>query len=151
MKAAADPATPPEVQTPSRTAILLNPLDWLQAAGRALLSLLFIWDGIAQLLHPDVTVQYFASAHVPFPGVAVWISIPLHLLGGLALLVGVRARLVASLLALLALGTAFGVHLPAADPANLLHFYKNLAIAGGLLYVVACGAGRVSIERDGHW
>jgi putative oxidoreductase len=58
---------------------------------------------------------------------------------------------VAALLTLLALGTAFFVHLAAGDPANLLHFYKNLAIAGGLLYIVACGAGRVSVERNGRW
>jgi putative oxidoreductase len=150
MKAAADPASPAEVGR-SQATVFTNPLDWLQAAGRVLLSLLFIWDGIVQLLHPDVTAHYFGSAHVPFPEVAVWMSIPLHLLGGLALLVGVGTRIVAALLALLALGTAFGVHLAAGEPTNLLHFYKNLAIAGGLLYVVACGAGRVSIDHDGRW
>ena len=149
MKATADPVSPSQVR--SRATVARSPLDWLQAAGRALLALLFIWDGIVQLLHPDATVQYFANAHVPFPAQALWISVPLHLLGGLALLVGVRARIAAALLTVLALGTAFGVHLPAGDPANLLHFYKNLSIAGGLLYVVACGAGRVSIERDSRW
>lgn len=144
MKAAADPVSPPE----TRSRATVTPLDWLQAAARALLALLFIWDGIVQLLHPEVALQYFAHAHVPFPTLALWISVPLHLLGGLALLVGVRARIAAALLAVLALATALLVHLPAGDPANLLHFYKNLSIAGGLLYVVACGAGRISVERD---
>jgi putative oxidoreductase len=125
--------------------------SWLQAAGRALMALLFIWDGLQQLLHPAATLQYFAAVHVPLPQLAMWLSIPLHVLGGLALLVGIRTRTVATLLLILALGTAFGVHLVAGDPANLLHFYKNLAIAGGLLYVIAFGAGRVSIERDGRW
>lgn len=120
---------------------------WLLALGRCLLSFLFIWDGIVQLLHPGATAQFFASAHVPAPQLAVWLSIPIHLIGGLALLVGLRTRWAAALLALLALGTAFGVHLRAGDPANLLHFYKNLAIAGGLLYVIVHGPGSVSIER----
>jgi putative oxidoreductase len=147
MKFTADPITPDEVDR----ALTLTPFDWLQAAGRALLSLLFLWDGLQQLLHPAVTVRYFESAHVPFAHLTVWLSILLHLLGGLLLLVGVRARMAAALLSLLALGTAFGVHLPASDPEGLLHFYKNLAIAGGLLYVIACGAGRISIEPDGRW
>jgi putative oxidoreductase len=132
--------------------VVVDAGSWIQAAGRALLSLLFIWHGIVQLLHPGATALYFSSVHIPLPQLVVWLSIPLHLLGGLALLVGVRTRLVAALLTLLTLGTAFGVHMVAGmgDEANLLYFYKNLAIAGGLLYVVACGAGRISIDRDGH-
>lgn len=142
MKTTADSAPP---RPPAAVVVDLG--SWLQAAGRALLSLLFIWDGFVQLLHPDVTLQYFQSVHVPFAELALWISIPLHLLGGLALLVGVRARLVALILALLCLATAFGVHWVAGDPDNLLHFYKNLAITGGLLYVATFGAGRIAIER----
>lgn len=120
---------------------------WLMAAGRCLLSFLFIWDGIVQLLHPGATAHYFASVHVPAPQLAVWLSIAIHLLAGLALFVGVKTRWAAALLALVALGTAFGVHLRAGDPDNLLQFYKNLAIAGGLLYVLVHGAGGVAIEK----
>jgi putative oxidoreductase len=127
--------------------LVLDYRSWLMALGRCLMSLLFIWDGIVQLLHPGATLQYFASAHVPLPQLALWLSIPLHLLGGLALLVGLRTRWAAALLALLALGTAFFVHLPAGDPSNMLHFYKNLAIAGGLIYVIVNGSGGVSVER----
>jgi putative oxidoreductase len=130
-----------------RIVAVLRTRSWLLAIGRCLMSLLFIWDGIVQLLHPDATVQYFAQAHVPAPQLALWVSVPIHVLGGLALLVGLRTRAAATLLALLAIGTAFGVHLPAGDPGNLVHFYKNLAIAGGLLYVIVYGAGGVSIER----
>jgi putative oxidoreductase len=40
------------------------------------------------------------------------------------------------------------VHLPAGDPGNMLHFYKNLVMSGGLLYVIAFGPGRLSLERQ---
>src|SRR5215472_1045237 len=82
----------------SRTAFLL-PL------ARLLMSSLFVWDGILQLRNPSGTAQYFASVHVPAPLVAVWISIPVHLLGGLALLAGFYSRCAAALLALVCLGT----------------------------------------------
>jgi len=110
------------------------------------MSSLFIWDGVRQLLSPSDFAQYFASVHVPLPNVAIWISIPIHLLGGMALLVGFKTRWAAALLALLCVGAAFGVHLPIGDQDNMIHFYKNLVMTGGFLYVIAFGAGAVSID-----
>jgi SURF4 family len=66
--------------------------------------------------------------------------------GGMALLVGFKTRWAAALLALLCVGTAFGVHLPIGDQDNMIHFYKNLVMTGGFLYVIAFGAGAVSID-----
>jgi putative oxidoreductase len=68
------------------------------------------------------------------------------MVGGLALLIGFRTRWAAALLVLLCLGTAFGVHLPAGDAANMIGFYKNL-MTGGFLYVIAYGAGRLSVDH----
>ena len=119
----------------------------LPLVARLLMSSLFIWDGINMFSNPAGTAQYFASVHVPFPDIAVWGAAPLHLLGGLALLAGFYTRCAAGLLALLCLGTAFGVHLPAGDQDNMIHFYKNLVMTGGLLYVIAFGPGRLSLDR----
>ena len=125
-----------------------NLKTYLPPLGRLLMSSLFIWDGIRQLRSPSVFTQYFASVHVPLPNVAIWISVPINLLGGMALLVGFKTRWVAALLALLCVGTGFGVHLPIGDQANMINFYKNLVMAGGLLYVVAYGAGGISVDRE---
>jgi len=121
---------------------------YLLPLARLLMSSLFIWDGVFQLRNPGGTAQYFASVHIPIPDVAVWVSVAVHLLGGLAVLVGFQTRWAAAVLVLLCLGTAFGVHLPAGDLANMTNFYKNLVMAGGFLYVMAFGAGALSI--DGH-
>lgn len=110
------------------------------------MSSLFIWDGVRQLFSPSVFAQYFASVHVPLPNQAIVISIAIHLLGGMALLVGFKTRWAAVLLVLLCVGTAIGVHLPIGDQDNMIHFYKNLVMTGGLLYVIAFGAGAVSID-----
>ena len=114
---------------------------------RLLMSSLFVWDGVVQLRNPGGTARYFASVHVPAPDIAVWISIPVHLFGGLALLVSFYSRWAAALLALVCLGTAFGVHLPAGDQNNMIHFYKNLVMTGGFLYVIAFGPGGLSLDR----
>lgn len=110
------------------------------------MSSLFIWDGVRQLFSPSVFAQYFASVHVSLPNQAIVISIAIHLLGGMALLVGFKTRWAAVLLVLLCVGTAIGVHLPIGDQDNMIHFYKNLVMTGGLLYVIAFGAGAVSID-----
>ena len=115
---------------------------------RLLMSSLFVWDGIVQLRNPGGTAQYFASVHVPAPYITVWISILVHLLGGLALLVGLYTRWAAALLVFVCLGTAFGVHLPAGDPDNMIHFYKNLVMTGGFVYVIAFGPGGLSLDGE---
>ena len=124
-----------------------NTKIYLLPLARLLMSSLFIWDGVLQLRNPVGTTDYFTSVHVPVPDVAVWVSIAIHLLGGLALLVGFKARWAAALLALLCVGTAFGVHLPIGDQANMINFYKNLVMTGGFFYVVAYGAGGLSVEK----
>jgi putative oxidoreductase len=72
----------------------------------------------------------------------VWISILVHLLGGLALLAGFYSRWAPALLALVCLGTAFDVHLPAGD-----QFYKILVMTGGFFYVNAFGPGGSGLAR----
>jgi putative oxidoreductase len=111
------------------------------------MSSLFIWDGSLQLRNPGGTAEYFSSLEIPVPDVAVWISIAIHLLGGLAILVGFKTRWAAAVLVLFCLGTAFGVHLPAGDTDNMVHFYKNLVMAGGFLYVMCFGAGAISFDK----
>ncbi len=115
---------------------------------RILMCSLFIWDGTLQLRNPDAAAGYFDSVGVPLANIAVWPSIALHLLAGAAILTGFKTRWAAALLALFCLATAFGVHLPAGDLGNMTHFYKNLVMGGGFLYVMSFGAGALSLDRE---
>ena len=127
--------------------------SYLPALARVLMCGLFMWDGVLQLRDPAGTATYFASLNIPMPSIAVWVSIAIHLLGGLGILIGFKTRWAAYVLAAWCLVTGFAVHLVAArgGPAaeamdNMIHFYKNLAMAGGLLYVAAFGAGALSVD-----
>jgi putative oxidoreductase len=117
--------------------------------GRLLMSSLFIWAGYTKLFvyGPSGTSQYFASVHIPIPDVTAWIAIVIELIGGLMILVGFQTRWVALVLVIFCLITAFGVHLPVGDVANMTNFYKNLVMAGGFLYVFAYGAGPFSVDN----
>jgi putative oxidoreductase len=120
---------------------------YLPVLARVLMSSLFIWDGVLQLRDPVRTAAYFAHVNIPMPSISVWVSIAIHLLGGLGILLGFKTRWAAALLLLLCLGTAFGIHLPAGDMPNMINFYKNLVMAGGFLYVIAFGPGAVSADE----
>ena len=126
--------------------------NYLLALGRVLMSGLFVWGGYGKLMAPSATAQYFAQAGVP--GLMVWVAILVELVGGIMLLVGFKTQWVAGVLAIWSLITGFAVHLVAGVSAadamvaydNMIHFYKNLAMAGGLLFVLVYGAGRLSLD-----
>jgi putative oxidoreductase len=121
--------------------------SYLAALARLLMSSLFIWAGTDNLRNMSGTVDYLAHVNVPIPSVTAWIVMLIHLLGGLAILVGFKTRWAAIVLALFCLVTAFAIHLPVGDLTNMIMFYKNLVMAGGFIYVVAYGPGRISIDH----
>jgi putative oxidoreductase len=75
--------------------------DYLPALARLLMCGLFIWDGVLQLRDSAGTVSYFTSLNIPSPQISVWVSIAVHLLGGIGILVGFMTRWAAALLVLL--------------------------------------------------
>jgi putative oxidoreductase len=114
--------------------------------GRILLSAIFLISGFGKLAAPAGAIEYIAAAGLPFPQLAFGIAVVLEIVGGLALIAGYRTRFVAAALAVFCLATAFGFHNQLADQNQFVHFFKNIAMAGGLLQVIAFGAGRFSID-----
>lgn len=119
------------------------------ALGRLLIALIFILGGYGKIGAYDGTVGYIASVGLPFPALGYVIAIIVELGGGILLLVGFQARIVAAILALFSLATAAFFHNQLGDQNQMIHFLKNLAIAGGLLQIVAHGAGALSIDNRG--
>jgi putative oxidoreductase len=62
------------------------------------------------------------------------------------LLIGYKTRAAATILALICVATALLFHNNLADQNQMIHFMKNIAIAGGFLQLVAFGAGAVSLD-----
>lgn len=120
---------------------------------RVLIAALFIPAGWGHLTNVSGFAQYLGSTGVPGPAIA-WavVGAVIEFFGSLALLVGFQARLAALALAAFTLIAAILGH-PywAADAASMrnqyIHFYKDIAIVGGLLVLFARGAGPLSIDR----
>lgn len=114
--------------------------------GRVLLSAIFILSGVSKLAAPAMMIGYISSVGLPFPQLALVVAVIVELGGGLALIAGYRTRVVAAVLALFSVATALAFHNALADQNQFIHFFKNIAMAGGLLQVVAFGAGRFSLD-----
>lgn len=121
--------------------------DSLALVGRILLAAIFILSGVSKLTGPEATIAYIASAGLLLPQIALGGAIVVELLGGVALVIGIKTRLVAAALAVFSLVAAAFFHNALADQNQFIHFFKNIAMAGGLLQVVAFGPGRLSLDR----
>lgn len=102
---------------------------------RAAMAAIFLWSGSAKLVALQPTADYIASVGLPAPMLAAWAAVAVELAGGAALLVGRRIALSAGALALFTLAAAALFHNPFGGEDALIHFLKNVAIAGGLVQI----------------
>ena len=128
-----------------------NPTDGVLLLARLLLSLLFIIFGWQKLFGFSGTVAYMASEGLPVPSLAAAVAVFAELGFGLAIAAGFCTRPVAILTALYTLATAFIGHRYWAMTGmehytNMINFYKNVSIAGGLLLLFATGPGKYSLD-----
>lgn len=137
----------------SNTAAYGNSVTLIASAslvGRVLLSAIFVLSGLSKISAPAGMIGYIESIGLPFPTLALAIAILVEVVGGAALVLGYRARLVAAGLAAFSVATALAFHFQLGDQNQFIHFFKNIAMAGGLLQVVAFGAGRFSLDARRH-
>jgi putative oxidoreductase len=120
---------------------------------RLALSVLFLWSGVMKLLGYAGFVGYLHSKGVPFVQIAAPIATAIEVLGGLLLVVGFKVRPLALIMAVYTVAAAVLGHDfwnttdPAVQHDMVIHFWKNIGIAGGFLLLFVTGAGRLSIDN----
>jgi putative oxidoreductase len=115
-----------------------------QMTGRVLMSAIFIMAGINKLSGYAATQGYMDSMGVP--GALLPVVILLELGGGLAVLLGWQTRISAFLLAGFCIVSALIFHANFGDQMQSINIMKNMAMAGGFLFLVAGGAGAWSLD-----
>ncbi len=129
---------------------VLRPLPLL---GRILIALIFVLAGFSKISTTATTAGYMASHGIPAANVLVYGVIAVELVGGLMLMAGLYARWVAGILFLYTLSLAVIFHPYWAAPAAqavLQHamFFEHLSMMGGMLFIVAFGAGPLSVDAS---
>jgi putative oxidoreductase len=122
-------------------------MSYFAFIGRILIGLPFAMSGLSKLAAYGATTANIGAVGLPFPPLAFAVAVAVELGGGLLLILGYRARPAALALAVFSLATAASFHGNFADQNQMIHFLKNVMMAGGLLQIVAFGAGAISIEE----
>ncbi|WP_394124823.1 DoxX family protein [Psychrobacter nivimaris] len=113
--------------------------------GRLLLSIIFIFAGIGKITDYATTQGYMESVGVP--GMLLPLVIAFEVLGGIAILLGYKARPIALLFSGFSIVSAILFHQFWTDESQMISFMKNISIAGGFLMILAHGAGAYSIDN----
>lgn len=116
---------------------------------RICLSSFFLWEGVANVWNWKGTVEYMKSKNVPSSILPA--AVILQLVGGLSVLLGYQARIGAVLLIVFIIPAAIKMHdfwkVPDAERiTQKTLFMKDVAILGGLLLLLATGAGHFAFN-----
>ena len=123
----------------------------LAVAGRVLLALMFVLSGYSKLTGIEGTAGFIASAGLPAATTLAVLVGLFEVVAGIALAVGFKTRWAALGLAGFTLVASLIFHAWWSAPADQqfvqqLMFMKNLAVAGGMLFVASLGAGALSVD-----
>lgn len=121
--------------------------------GRVLLVLMFIIAGYGKITGFEGTIGYMQAHNMPMTQVLAVIAIIIELGAGIMIAVGWKARWAAAALFIFVLVASYVFHAFWAVPAdqaqlqNVL-FMKNLAVMGGMLYIIVYGSGPLSVDKN---
>lgn len=131
----------------------MNSAPPLYPAGRALLGALFLISGLLKIGGFAGTAAWMASAGLPLASLLLVLTIAVEIGGGLTLITGWNARWGALTLALFLVPVSLVFHgFWSADAVNYQnqfnHFFKNIAILGGMLVVFAMESARAQVKAQ---
>lgn len=120
--------------------------------GRCLIALIFLISGIGKVTGYAGTAGYMNSKGLPMVDVLLVLSIIIEIGGALMVIAGWKARLAATVIFLWMIPVTLAFHAFWSVPQEQqmlqqIMFLKNLAIMGGLLYIMAFGSGRYSLDK----
>ena len=117
----------------------------LNLIGRILISSVFLISGFNKINQYDGTIQWMESFGVP--GILIIPAILLEIIGSLMIIIGYKTRVIATLFSIFCITLAIIFHNDFSDQMQLVAFLKNLALAGGFLFLVVSGPGKISLDK----
>ena len=117
----------------------------LDLIGRVFISGVFLLSGFNKIGNYDGTVGWMESFGLP--GFLLIPAIVLEIIAPILIIIGYQTRIAAGALSLFCLATAFIFHTDFSDQMQFVAFMKNLALAGGFLFLVVNGARGYCIDK----
>ncbi len=117
----------------------------LDLVARILISALFLLNGVFKISNYDGTIGWMEGFGIP--GILIIPAIILELVGPILIILGYKAKIAAGLLCLFCIATAVIFHNDFSDQMQLGSFLKNIALAGGFLFILINGTKDFSLDR----
>jgi len=121
---------------------MINILDLF---ARVLISALFLLNGVFKISNYEGTVGWVESFGLP--GIIIVPAIILEIIGPILIILGYQAKLAAGLLSLFCIATGVIFHNDFSDQMQLTSFLKNIALAGGFLFIFINGTRDFSLDK----
>ena len=123
--------------------MLSNILDLI---GRIFISSVFLISGFNKINQYDGTIEWMESFGVP--GILIIPAILLEIIGSLMIIIGYKTRVIATLFSIFCITLAIIFHNDFSDQMQLTSFLKNIALAGGFIFILVNGTRDFSIEKN---
>ena len=117
----------------------------LDLVGRVFISLVFLLSGINKIGNYEGTIGWMES--LGMPGIFLIPAIILEIVAPILLIVGYKVKISAALLSLFCIATAIIFHNDFSNQMQFVSFMKNIALAGGFLFIVVNGAKDFSLDK----
>ena len=117
----------------------------LDLVARILISALFLLNGIFKISNYDGTVGWMEGFGIP--GILLIPAIILEIVGPILIILGYKAKIAAGFLSLFCIATAIIFHNDFSDQMQLGSFLKNVALAGGFLFIFINGTKDFSLDK----
>ena len=121
---------------------MANTLDLI---GRIFISLVFLLSGINKIGNYEGTIEWMES--IGIPGIFLIPAIILEIIAPILIIVGYKVKISATLLSIFCIATAIIFHNDFSNQMQFISFMKNIALAGGFLFIVVNGAKDFSLDK----
>ena len=113
--------------------------------GRIFISLVFLLSGFNKIGNYEGTIGWMESFGMP--GIFLIPAIILEVGAPMLIIIGYKVKISAALLSLFCIATAVIFHNDFSNQMQFISFMKNIALAGGFLFLVVNGAKHFSLDK----
>ena len=117
----------------------------LDLVGRVFISLVFLLSGINKIGNYEGSIGWMESFGMP--GIFLIPAIILEIVAPILIIIGYKVKIAAALLSVFCIATALIFHTDFSNQMQFVSFMKNIALAGGFLFLVINDTKDFSLER----
>ena len=113
--------------------------------GRILISGIFLLSGFNKIGNYEGTLGWMESFGLP--GYLLMPAIVLEIIAPILIIIGYKTKIAAAALSIFCIVTALIFHNNLSDQMQFIAFMKNIALAGGFLFLVVNGAKGYCLDK----